>query len=162
MAVESPKKKHPGGRPTIYTKELAELICFRTATTSFGIKKLCATYDDLPNADTIYDWRHKYPEFSVQYAQAKLKQAEFMAEEIIGIADDATNDWMDTLSDEEKGIGWKLNGEHYARSRLRIDTRKWLASKLLPKTYGNHAEEAEKKSMSLIEQALEKIPTPPK
>ena len=33
--------------------------------------------------------------------------------------------------------GYKLNGENIQRSRLRIDTRKWLMSKLNPKVYGD-------------------------
>ena len=56
------------------------------------------------------------------------------------IADDARNDWM---SYEDKNSGcesWRLNGEHVQRSRLRIDTRKWLASKLAPKIYGDLVE----------------------
>lgn len=140
-------EKNKGGRPSIFTQELADLICMRTATSSFGIRKLCRTYNDLPNVDTIYEWRYKNKEFSEQYAAAKLKQAEFMAEEIIEIADDATNDWMQT-QDDQGGVAWKLNGEHIQRSKLRVETRKWQAAKLLPKTYGGGKDEDENKQKS--------------
>jgi hypothetical protein len=63
-----------------------------------------------------------------------------MAEEMLEIADDAKNDWMERQDDEGGNIGWRLNGDHVQRSRLRIDTRKWLASKLKPKKYGDKLE----------------------
>lgn len=144
--------KNPVGRPSIYTKELADLICMLTATNTFGLRKLCKLHNELPVVDTIYQWRYKYKDFSEQYAEAKLKQAELMAEEILEICDDGTNDWMATLGDEEQGMGWRLNGEHVNRSRLRIDTRKWLASKLLPKTYGPPPKEDDNKNPSAGEE----------
>ena len=42
---------------------------------------------------------------------------------------------------DERG-GWELNGEHIQRSRVRIDTRKWMLSKMLPKVYGDKTEVA--------------------
>ncbi len=59
-----------------------------------------------------------------------------MAEEIVEIADDGRNDWMEVMSKDGESIGWRLNGEAVQRSRLRVDARKWLMSKLLPKKYG--------------------------
>lgn len=54
-----------------------------------------------------------------------------MADEIIEIADDGSNDWM-----EREGKA-APNGEMVNRSRLRVDTRKWLMSKMAPKKYGD-------------------------
>ncbi len=129
-------QKHAGGRPTKYNAEIASLICEKVATHSVGLKRLCAMYDELPDPTTVNLWRYKYNEFSLLYAKAKQVQADLLAEECIDIADDSTNDWVESLTDEEQGIGWKLNSDHVSRCRLRIDTRKWLASKLLPKQYG--------------------------
>lgn len=151
-----PEKKNKGGRPTLYSQKLADLICERVATSTFGLLRLCELHDDLPDKSTINLWRYKYPEFSAQYAQAKLKQADLMAEEILEIADDGQNDWMQTWGDEGD-MGWKLNGEHVQRSRLRIDTRKWLASKLLPKQYGQHAEEEKQQDKSVIAMLIDKL-----
>jgi hypothetical protein len=61
------------------------------------------------------------------------------AEEIVEIADDATNDWMDRKSGEHTIA--VADTEHINRSRLRIDTRKWLMSKLAPKRYGERVEQ---------------------
>ena len=55
-------------------------------------------------------------------------QADAIFDECLDIADDGANDYM---GDDEK-----YNGDHVARSRLRIDTRKWMAGKLAPKKYG--------------------------
>jgi hypothetical protein len=53
---------------------------------------------------------------------------------------------MERKSEAEKGAGvntgWVLNGEHVQRSRLRVDTRKWFASKVAPKIYGDKIETA--------------------
>ena len=62
-------------------------------------------------------------------------QTDAIFDENLEIADDGRNDWMERHGDEE--AGWVANGEHIQRSRLRIDTRKWMASKLAPKKYGD-------------------------
>jgi hypothetical protein len=126
------KLKHAGGRPTIYNLKLAQQICDAVAKSPFGIKKICSLNDSFPHHDTIGEWRLKYQEFSGLYAQAKLKQADILAEFCIEIADDSSQDIIVNKFGEEV-----CNVEFIARSRLRIDTRKWLASKLLPKLYGD-------------------------
>jgi hypothetical protein len=154
---KKPEDKLKAGRPTLYSEELAALICERVATCTYGLARMCDLYDDLPVKSTINLWRYKYPEFSTQYALAKLKQIDLMAEEIIEIADDGSNDWMESFG-EEGEIGYRLNGEHVQRSRLRIDTRKWLASKLLPKQYGQKVDEDdEANKKSLIEALIDKL-----
>jgi len=79
--------------------------------------------------------------FREQYARAREAQAHHLADELLEIVDDGKNDWMERRSEAEKGAGistgWVLNGEHVQRSRLRVDSRKWFASKVLPKIYGD-------------------------
>lgn len=137
--MTSKKTKEPKkiGRPTNFNDVIAKRICDLTATHTCGYRRLEKMYDDLPSEKVVREWRLAHAtSFGVQYAQAKLLQAELLAEECMDIADESRNDWMESLSDEEKGPGWKLNGDHINRCRLRIDTRKWHASKLLPKKYG--------------------------
>lgn len=126
-----------GGRPTKYSKAMAALICERVATHTCGLNRLCEMYDDLPTKFTVNLWRYKYPEFSSQYAQAKVIQADLLAEECLEISDD---DSRDVKINPETGDEY-LNTEFVARARLRIDTRKWLAMKLLPKQYGDAKKE---------------------
>lgn len=119
------------GRPSDYTQELADLICERIATHGIGLKKLCEMYDDMPEKITIRRWCLKYPQFRSQYAHAKSLQIETLIDEIIDIADDSTGDTI--ITEQGKSV---CNNEFIARSKVRIDTRKWLASKLAPKIYG--------------------------
>lgn len=130
-----PKKN---GRPTNFNDVIAKRICDLTATHTVGYRRLQKMYDDLPHEQTVREWRlAHYKTFGMQYAQAKLLQAELLTEECLDIADDARNDFMESLDEEERGLAYKSNNEHINRSRLRIDTRKWHASKLLPKIYGD-------------------------
>lgn len=142
------------GRPAIYNQELADLICERIATHEIGLHRLCKMYSDMPDKTTINLWRHKHPEFSTQYAQAKISQIETLIDEIIDIADDSSHD--DLINDE--GLV-KCNNEWIARSRLRIDTRKWLASKLAPKIYGlpQQQNSGNTNSQSLIEMLIDRL-----
>lgn len=126
--------KNKTGRPSKYTPELANEICEAIATSSKGINTLCSENEDWPVPSTITDWILKDKEgFSVLYARAKERQADFMAEEILSIADDGRND---TYTHPETGLPM-TNHDVINRSRLRVDSRKWLASKLAPKKYGD-------------------------
>jgi hypothetical protein len=62
-----------------------------------------------------------------------MVRAIHIAEDLLAIADDGTNDYMEYEDKEGNAAGWRFNGEHVQRSRLRVDARKWLLSKLLPK-----------------------------
>lgn len=57
-------------------------------------------------------------------------------DDVLDIAEDGTNDWMERHNFDGAETGWHINGEAVARSRLRIDARKWMAGKLKPKKYG--------------------------
>ena len=130
------KPKNKGGRPSSYNKEIADYICLKIGTSVQGIKRLCKSDPKMPDDTTIFEWRYKNPEFARQYAEAKRKQAELLAEYTLDIAEDGRNDFME--NEDPNNPGYKVNGEYYQRSRLRIDTLKWHASKLLPKVYGDH------------------------
>lgn len=92
---------------------------------------------DMPCMTTVFKWLREKEEFAQQYARAKEESCDALFEDIISIADDGTNDWMERNDAEGNNIGWQLNGEHVQRSRLRVDTRKWALSKLKPKKYGD-------------------------
>lgn len=116
-----------------YTPELADAICEHIAQGK-SLREIGAM-DGMPDKATILRWCAKNETFRDQYARAKEDYAEFIAEEILEISDNAINDWMEANGDND--IGYKLNGEHVQRSRLRVDSRKWLAGKLKPKKYGD-------------------------
>ena len=129
------KKKHPGGRPEIYTPELAAAVCAMIADGK-SLRTIAAE-PGMPGLTTIFKWLGDKgkPEFAEQYARARSSQADMMAEDILKIADDGSND---TYFDENGNR--RTDYDVVARSRLRVDARKWLASKFAPKKYGEKVE----------------------
>lgn len=123
----------PGGRPTDYSPEMAARICEGLAT-GRSLRSVCRE-EGMPSLASIFLWISKYPEFSEQYAKAKQTGLEALAEDLLEISDDGQNDWM--ANNDPENPGYRLNGEHIQRSKLRVDTRKWLLSKLVPKKYGD-------------------------
>jgi len=89
----------------------------------------------MPAMSSVFLWLQKHPEFSEQYTRAREAQADALADDILEISDDARNDWMERHGEDSRG--WQVNGEHIQRSRLRVESRKWIASKLKPKKYGD-------------------------
>ena len=118
------------GRPTDYTEELANDICVEISTTAKGLHIICKELGI--GYTTVKRWIIEKEEFRAKYVRAKEEQAEHLAEEMLEIADDSNGDTLINDKGEEK-----VNNEWVQRSRLRIDTRKWIASKLLPKKYGD-------------------------
>lgn len=88
----------------------------------------------MPSKSAVMKWLSQRPDFADQYARAREMQADHFAEEILEISDDATNDWMLRQQGEEPFE--VANHEHISRSKLRVDARKWLMSKMAPKKYG--------------------------
>ena len=138
------------GKPTDYNKELADRICELVATSTLGTNKLCKLYEWMPSTDTIYKWRYRHSEFADKYALAKAKQAELMAEQLIDIADEGIND---TYVDDNGKL--QVDTDVIARSRLRVDTRKWYASKLAPKIYGDQISPVQKENEDLKKELQE-------
>jgi hypothetical protein len=121
------------GRPSSYTDETAALICARLAEGE-SLRTICKA-DDMPGFSTVMRWLADNSAFRDQYARAREAQADKLAEEILEIADDGRND---TYTDDDGNE--RTNQEVVARSRLRVDARKWLASKMAPKKYGDKIE----------------------
>jgi hypothetical protein len=88
----------------------------------------------MPCASTISLWRAQHPEFSAQYAIAQETRAELGFDDIQEVADNGINDWM-SVNDPENA-GYRVNGEHIQRSRLRVDTMKWRLARMNAKRYG--------------------------
>lgn len=122
------------GRPTEYNPEIADRICEKIATSSIGLKHILKE-DGMPSQSTVYNWLRIHPEFLEKYTRAREDQADFMAEEILDIADDGSNDLMTIVKGDES---YEVeNKEVVNRSKLRVEARKWIASKLKPKKYGD-------------------------
>ena len=111
------KKTKKIGRPTGYTKRLGTRICERIAKGE-SVRKIVKD-KKMPTTSMIFRWLldKDKKEFREQYEEARNVQAETMFEELIEIADAKKKDVM--------------------RDRLRVDTRKWYLSKVLPKKFGD-------------------------
>lgn len=123
----APAKK---GRPSLFNQAVCDAFCERVAAGE-SVRSICRD-DDFPEMKTIFRWLSKHPSFRQQYDVAKEMGMAAMAEEILEIADDGSND---TYVDEEGRP--RVDTDVIQRSRLRVDTRKWLMSKLAPKKYGD-------------------------
>jgi len=84
----------------------------------------------------VLQWSKDNKDFAEQYARAREAGYKLLADEIIDIADEkevqVRYDGEDTTLD--------LSPTAIARNRLRVDTRKWMLSKMLPKIYGDKLE----------------------
>jgi hypothetical protein len=123
----------PAGQPTKYTIEKALKVCELTASSSKSLATICKELD--LKYGSVRQWMKDNPEFSSMYAHAKEDQADYLAEEILSIADDGSNDYM-TIEKGDQSYNVE-NKEVTNRSRLRVDSRKWIASKLKPKRYAD-------------------------
>lgn len=124
------------GRPTKYNQEIADRICTTIATSSKSMRTIAI--EEKIDMVTIFRWLDDNGEFSKQYARAKELQADYLAEEMLDIADDTKSD---TQKVKRNGKMEEVeNTEWINRSKLRVETRKWIASKLKPKKYGDKTE----------------------
>ena len=106
------------GRPSSYTTEVAEKICEEIATGKH-LHLICEGEDWAPHERTVHRWLLNYEDFRQMYAHARERQQEAFAAEVI------------TIADTEKDP---------AIARNRMDARKWYASKVAPKKWGDKIE----------------------
>lgn len=104
------------GRPSDYTDELGDLIC-EGVSRKTPLARLCDENEELPSCRTVYTWLRTHKQFLHNYTRAKEDQADYLVEEALQIADDA--------------------GIEPADKRIRVDTRKWVASRFNAKKYGD-------------------------
>ena len=115
----------------VFDQSKADAICARLGE-GLSLRKACAAEGMAPM--TVLGWVDANAAFSVQYAQARARGYQLLADEILEISDDSSRDVIETEH------GPKVDAEVVARSRLRVDSRKWMLSKMLPKVYGDKLE----------------------
>lgn len=141
------------GRPCEYTQEIADELCSYLSAGE-SLKKACSR-ESMPCVATIFSWMRKFPAFLNQYTRAKQEAADAFAEDMLDIADDSTDDIMFDADGNPR-----VNNEAIQRSRLRVDTRKWLASKLKPKKYGEKLELAGDPAAPLVTRIVRQVVDP--
>ena len=125
------------GRPTKFTDELAATICVRVAE---GEPTRAIAKDLGLSLSSLFKWLDENPSFSERYARAKEVAMEAMADEMLTIADDSRRDSKLIVGHDGEAIEVP-DHDHIQRARLRVDTRKWLMSKLAPKKYGDRIQQ---------------------
>ena len=114
------------GAPSNYSESMASKICALLAS-GMSLNKICKI-EGMPSMQTVFNWLAKYPEFLENYARAREAQADVYADEIIDITDEPAKIVPTTGAVDSADV---------AQKRLQVDARKWLASKLKPKKYGD-------------------------
>lgn len=117
------------GRPSDYTPDLAADICSLIAEGN-SLRKICEA-DEMPDKSTVFRWLAKEATFRDQYARAQEDRTAAMAEDLLEIAD---ANMSDIRIVDGKVV---FDGDVIQRAKLRVDTRKWLMSKMSPKKYGD-------------------------
>ena len=92
----------------------------------------------MPGVSTVYRWLEEIVAFRDKYARARLDQADTLADEIVRIADETMVGETRTIKPD--GTIEIKQGDMLEHRRLRVDARKWIASKLKPKKYGDKTE----------------------
>lgn len=128
------------GRPSDFTQDLADQLCSELSA-GRSLRSVC-NEDWAPSRVTVFRWLRERDDFRDQYARAKEEAADALADDIIDIADDGTNDYVEQQT--RNGTYVALAAEHVQRSKLRVDARKWIAAKLKPKKYGDKVEHEHK------------------
>ena len=113
----------------MYDEAAATRIC-EEISSGRSLRSICAD-EGMPDKATVFRWLAAHEGFRDQYARAREAQADAMLEDILEIADDGLNDSYTDENGHER-----TNQDVIARSRLRVDARKWAMSKMAPKKYG--------------------------
>ena len=119
------------GRPSKQTPDREDVLLELIAD-GMSLVKACKEVD--VGISSVFRWLEADPVFRDKYAKAKEAQAEKFADEIVAIADEAE---VASIVTPDGEVNLKLDATAVARNRLRVDARKWVASKLLPKKYGD-------------------------
>jgi hypothetical protein len=119
-----------GGRPTLYSLEIALEICDRIADGE-SLVKICSDAK-MPKKTAVYEWLLRHKEFADIYARAREDQADTLADEIHAIADELPQQVVD-----EKGNATRYDSAYVQWQKNRVDARKWVAAKLKPKKYSD-------------------------
>lgn len=123
-----------------YSPELGQKICERIMNLE-TLTKICQD-PQMPHKSTVIRWfaDPDRADFRDMYYYARRVQAEMYVDMAFDILDDNEEDWVQTFNKKGEPNGWKPNHETAANKKLRIDTIKWTAAKMIPRIYGEKLE----------------------
>lgn len=130
------KEKKKVGRPSKFTKELQEEMLERLSQGE-SARNICREAHMLSwSAFCAFKRKPENKEFQDQYIVAWEDGLEAWEADLDKIAHDESRD----LIPDGKG-GFKSDNTAVNRDRLKIDTRKWIMCKRMPKKYGDKLEQ---------------------
>lgn len=107
-------ERNKGGRPSIYSQEIADAICEAIAGGK-SLRQVCAQ-DDMPSTATVIRWTQEKPEFRERYARAREAMGDYYFDLIVEAAGDVTP-------------------ENAQAVRAKVDALKWVCARLRPAAY---------------------------
>lgn len=143
--------KSVGRRPKLYDPEIAAELCERIATEKTNIRDILKSDERFPSYGIVLRWLAEANEFKAMYAHARRLKMQLYEEEILEIADNDNADVYIATNEKTGEQTAKIDGEAIQRSKLRVDTRRWIMSKLDPYQYGDQLD---------ITSGGEKLPAP--
>ena len=120
-------------RPSKRTPEVEQRIIDGLCD-GIPLRELCRQ-EGMPNWRTVYHWLDADAELAARVARARELGFDAIAEDILDIADDGTNDWVKRKR-QDGSVDVVMDSEHVQRSKLRIETRLKLLAKWSPGKYG--------------------------
>ncbi|MGL4651550.1 MAG: terminase small subunit protein [Caldilineaceae bacterium] len=120
-----PAKIDDDKRSLVVDFVLSEIAAGKSARSVFDDERCLGVH-----RATFLGWCVDDQELATRYARAMAIRIEGKVLDMEAIADDGRNDFM------EGENGPRYNPEAVARSKLRLEQRRWEAEKLVPKKYG--------------------------
>lgn len=127
-----------------YSADVGAEVVYRVALGE-SVRDICRE-DGKPTEKTVYAWAANNPSFGEALARARVTSADRLAEQTRDIADD------DATGRSHEAVG---------HARLRIETRKWLASKYKPQAYGDKLDVSGDLQISIVVQRFTDALTAP-
>lgn len=128
--LAAPKK--PAGRSTTFSQEIADEICKRMSAGE-PLAWICSD-DRMPAPRTVSDWKASHPEFAADFAYAREDGFDFIAADIMRIADTP----VETIIERSTANGIEITRQDaLGHRKLQVETRLKLLAKWDPKRYGD-------------------------
>lgn len=123
---------------TDYTPEQCTIVFNELSNSTSGLNKICKDNNISPPRFREFILRNA--EAGTQYTHARSLQIENLEERVMALGDELALALTGKLLDEDGGavvVDSQAASAHVALCRVRIDSVKWILSKLVPKKYGD-------------------------
>ena len=124
MSGKPPPSPDPGV-PVVWSEEVGAKV-IALVTSGVPLYRV-ESHPDMPNSQTLYEWRDKYPEWATALARARRSRADRLADEGMALVDEPLDLSMDG----------KVASAGVSRQNNRANYRRWLAGALDPDTYAD-------------------------